>query len=80
MEDRWLSVEEIAAHLGVRRDTVYRWVNERNLPAHKIGRIWKFNRGEVDAWVRSDVATDSNSINSEQKKSITRDRGDNGQA
>lgn len=69
MEDRWLSVEEIAAHLGVRRDTVYRWVNERNLPAHKIGRIWKFNRSEVDAWVRSDGANDSNSIDSEQKKS-----------
>lgn len=69
MEERWLSVEEIAAHLGVRRDTVYRWVNERNLPAHKIGRIWKFNRGEVDAWVRSDAANDSNSTNSKQEKS-----------
>ncbi|MDR1962142.1 MAG: helix-turn-helix domain-containing protein [Gracilibacteraceae bacterium] len=54
-EERWLSVDEIAAHLGIKRDTVYSWINERQMPAHKIGRLWKFSRGEVDEWVRSGV-------------------------
>jgi excisionase family DNA binding protein len=56
MEDRWLSVDEIAAHIGVSRDTVYRWIDHRGLPAHKIGRLWKFRKGEVDDWVRAGKA------------------------
>ena len=51
MEDRWLSVDEIAEYLGVSRDTVYNWINDREMPAHRIGRFWKFKRDEVDAWV-----------------------------
>ena len=48
-----MSVEEIAAHLGVKRDTVYKWINRKRLPAHKVGRLWKFRRQEVDDWVTS---------------------------
>jgi len=58
MEDRWLSVEDIAAYLGIKRDTVYRWVSERNMPGHKIGRLWKFRREEVDEWMRSGDGTE----------------------
>jgi len=39
MEDRWLSVEEIAQYLGVSKDTVYTWINKKKMPAHKIGRL-----------------------------------------
>ena len=53
IEDRWLSVDEIAAYLGVKRDTVYKWITRRKMPAHKAGRLWKFRKEEVDAWVRS---------------------------
>lgn len=52
-EDRWLSVDEISAYLGIRRDTVYKWIRRRNLPAHKAGRLWKFRKEEVDSWVRN---------------------------
>ncbi len=52
MADRWLSVDEIADHLGIKRDTVYKWISERQMPGHKIGRLWKFKRKEVDEWVR----------------------------
>jgi len=56
-EDRWLSVDEIAAHLGVKRDTVYKWITRKQLPAHKVGRLWKFRKGEVDEWVTSGGGT-----------------------
>jgi excisionase family DNA binding protein len=59
MEDRWLSVDEIAVYLGIKRDTVYRWISERNLPGHKIGRLWKFRKEEVDEWVKSGGADDA---------------------
>ncbi len=50
-EERWLSLEEIAAYLGIKRDTVYKWINRRNMPAHKVGSLWKFRKEEVDRWV-----------------------------
>jgi len=63
-DERWLSLEEIAAYLGIRRDTVYKWINRKNMPAHKVGSLWKFKREEVDEWVRSGEAR----INSESRK------------
>jgi excisionase family DNA binding protein len=53
MKERWLSVNEIAAHLGVNRDTIYKWIERKKLPAHKVGRLWKFMASEVGAWVRA---------------------------
>ena len=52
----WASVEDVANHLGVAKDSVYRWVETRSLPAHKIGRLWKFKLSEVDDWVRAGEA------------------------
>jgi len=49
----WASVEEVTAHLGIVRDTVYRWIETKGMPAHRIGRLWKFKLSEVNAWVRS---------------------------
>lgn len=59
MEDRWLSVDEIAEYLGVSRDTVYAWISQREMPAHRIGRFWKFKRPEVDAWVHAGRAAET---------------------
>lgn len=61
MEERWLSVEEIAAHLGIGRDTVYKWISRKQMPAHKVGKLWKFRASEVDDWVKSGHATDRES-------------------
>lgn len=52
MSQPWLSAEEIAVHLGVTKDTVYAWIADRGMPAHKVGRLWKFQADEVDEWVR----------------------------
>jgi excisionase family DNA binding protein len=52
MAEPWLSADQIAAHLGVTKDTVYAWIAEKGMPAHKIGRLWKFQVSEVDEWVR----------------------------
>ena len=66
MNDRWLSVEEIAAHLGVKKDTIYKWVRTTDIPYHKVGRLLKFQVQEVDNWVRAGkAAPDSKNQNSE---------------
>ena len=55
---RWLSVEEIAVHLGVNRDTIYKWIYRRQMPAHKLGKLWKFKATEIDEWIRAGKAAE----------------------
>jgi excisionase family DNA binding protein len=50
MTEPWLSVLEIAQHLGVAKESIYRWLKNKGLPGHKIGSLWKFKASEVDRW------------------------------
>ncbi|WP_231839217.1 helix-turn-helix domain-containing protein [Bdellovibrio bacteriovorus] len=56
--EKWLSVVEIAAHLGISKETVYRWLERGKIPAHKVGKQWKFKVSEVDAWVKNGGASE----------------------
>lgn len=56
--DRWLSVQEIAQYLGISKETIYRWLDSKKIPAHKIGKQWKFQVSEVDGWVKDGSAED----------------------
>lgn len=53
IEDRWLSVDEICKYLGVGKDTVYKWIDKHDMPAHRMGRLWKFKKEQVDKWVEA---------------------------
>ena len=54
--ERWYSLEEIAEHIGVSQDTIHRWIRTKQMPAHKVGRLWKFDVDEVNEWVKSGKA------------------------
>lgn len=54
----WYSLEEISRHLGVSKETLYRWLERGTIPAHRMGRLWKFKPSEVDQWVISGGAGD----------------------
>lgn len=56
--ERWCSLKEIMEYLGVSRDTVMKWIEQKNMPAAKIGRLWKFKISEVDAWVKANGAAE----------------------
>ena len=49
----WLSLDDIATYLGVSRDTVRNWIKKNDMPAHKVGHLWKFKKSEVDDWIAS---------------------------
>ncbi len=68
MSERWLSVEEIAEYLGISKDTVYAWINRKNMPAHRIGRFWKFKAKEIDQWVHDGGSADSTSKQSNSRE------------
>lgn len=52
MLEPWASADQIATHLGITKETVYVWIADKQMPAHKVGRLWKFQVSEVDEWVR----------------------------
>ena len=53
IKDGWIGLDEAAKYLDVRKDTVRSWIKKTDIPAHKIGKLWKFKRSELDEWVKS---------------------------
>ena len=51
--ESWVRLEDVAEYLGVNKDTIRNWIKKTDIPAHKIGRQWKFKLSEVDEWVKS---------------------------
>ena len=51
-QEPWVSVEDVAKYQGIAKVTVYRRVDSKNLPAHRIGRLWKFKLADINNWVR----------------------------
>jgi excisionase family DNA binding protein len=68
MKDAYLSVEQVAAYLGVSKDTVYTWISAKKMPAHRLGRLWKFQKDEVDTWVKSGGAAAHRETDSTKKQ------------
>ena len=56
--EKWVTLKEVQAYLGVGRETILSWIAKRNMPAYKVGRLWKFKLSEVDEWIRSGGAAD----------------------
>lgn len=67
IEDRWLSVQEIVKYLGISSDTVYRWIDKYEMPAHRMGRLWKFKKDEVDEWVKAGGASSTDNDSTKTK-------------
>jgi excisionase family DNA binding protein len=56
IDDRWIGIEEAANYLGIKVVTLREWIKkqyENNIPAHKIGKLWKFKKNELDEWIKS---------------------------
>jgi excisionase family DNA binding protein len=65
--ENWVTLKEIQAYLGIGRETVLQWIAKRNMPAYKVGRLWKFKISEIDEWVRSGGADERNTAKDEPK-------------
>ena len=58
-EEGWVGIADVAAHLSVAKDSIYRWVDTKGFPAHRVGRLLRFRLSEVDEWVRTGGGTES---------------------
>lgn len=54
MEDEYISLEQAAEYLNIKPVTLRKWIrNQDDIPAHQIGKLWKFKKAELDEWVNS---------------------------
>lgn len=54
-EDKWINIDEAAEYLGIKTVTLRGWIkDDPTLPAHKVGKQWRFKCSEIDVWVRKD--------------------------
>lgn len=54
INDNYIGIGEAAEYLGIKTVTLRKWLKKNTgLPAHKIGKMWKFKKSELDAWVQS---------------------------
>jgi excisionase family DNA binding protein len=54
LSNKWIDIEDAAEYLGVKTATIRDWIRkEKGIPAHKIGKQWKFKCEELDVWVKS---------------------------
>ena len=54
--EKWVSLKEITEYLGASRESVLKWIDHKDMPAHKLGKLWKFKISEVDEWITSGKA------------------------
>ena len=59
MQDDILTIEEVAKYLRVSERTVYDWAQKGEIPAGKIGTVWRFRKQEVENWVNARLSSQS---------------------
>ena len=53
MQEKLLTIDQVASYLKVDKFTVYRLVTKRKLPAFKVGSQWRFKREMIDEWLEN---------------------------
>jgi DNA binding domain, excisionase family len=54
IDDKWIGIDAVADYLDVNKDSIRNWIkNDSGIPAHKIGKQWKFKKSDLDDWVLS---------------------------
>ncbi len=56
LDENWIGIDEAAIYLGISPVTLRDWIKKQDsngIPAHKIGKLWKFKKVELDLWIKS---------------------------
>ena len=50
---RWLSTAEAAKRLGITPRTLYRFIDQGDIPAYRFGRVIRLKEDEVDSFIEN---------------------------
>ena len=64
MQNRWMTLQEVAEYLQLRKDQIYRLAQRGRIPASKVGSRWRFRRERVDQWMEG-MAVDTDALHSD---------------
>ena len=48
-----MDVDDLAQYLKLKKQTIYNWLNQRKISGMKLGGVWRFDKQEIDQWLRS---------------------------
>lgn len=54
-----LTLEEVAEYLRLTPQTIYKWAQEKRIPAAKLGKEWRFRKSIIDRWLDEQILSDA---------------------
>jgi excisionase family DNA binding protein len=54
-ENDILTIEEVATYLRLTPQTIYKWAQEKRIPAVKLGKEWRFRKTIIDCWLDEQI-------------------------
>jgi excisionase family DNA binding protein len=48
-----INIDELARYLKIKRQTIYNWLHKGKISGMKVGGVWRFDRREIDNWLKS---------------------------
>jgi len=57
-----LTIEEVASYLRLKPQTIYKWAQEKRIPAAKLGKEWRFRRSAIDRWLDDQMFHDGSAF------------------
>jgi len=55
LDNEILTIEEVAAYLRLTPQTIYKWAQEKRIPAAKLGKEWRFRKSIIDQWLDEQI-------------------------
>lgn len=50
--NRLMDVDELAGYLGLQKQTIYNWLHKKKISGMKIGKVWRFDKKDIDDWLK----------------------------
>lgn len=50
---RLMDLDEVANYLRLQKQTIYNWLHQGKISGIKVGGVWRFDRREIDAWLKT---------------------------
>lgn len=54
-DEKVMNVKEVAQYLGIHISTVYKFAQQKKIPAFKIGADWRFSKVYIDKWIEAEL-------------------------
>ena len=79
VNDDIMTLEEVAAYLRLKPQTIYTWAQEKRIPAAKLGKEWRFKRSMIDTWFEQHIDEKfQDVVDKAKEKQGGRDTGETG--